>query len=171
SVDAKKTEGVWTCKNAGACWGVAPAGVTMDDCPRDVQGKATPSGLDEQAVHHADVVVGGSAITAAFAVACMRCGWETDGRERYPEAHQLMIACDGGGAMGTARDSGSLRASHWPMTRASPAPCAIIPAARRSGIPSRIASSARSAATGRASPCGPGNGCWGVCVGPPQKPV
>jgi hypothetical protein len=40
------------------------------------------------------------AVTAAFAVACMRRWWTTDGRERYPDAHHIMIAGDGGGCTG-----------------------------------------------------------------------
>ena len=72
----------------------------MYDFPRDASGKATPYGLYDQVANHAYVVVGMSAVTAAFAVACIRRWWATYGRERYPDAHHLMIECDGGGCNG-----------------------------------------------------------------------
>ncbi len=50
--------------------------------------------------HHAYVVLGISAVTAAFAAACLRRWWATYGRERSPEAPHLMIECDGGGCPG-----------------------------------------------------------------------
>jgi len=136
----------------------------MYDFPSDATGKATPYGLYDQVANHAYVVVGMSAVTAAFAVAGIRRWWATYGRERYPDAHHIMIECDGAGAMGTARDSGSTSFSNSPMTRASPSRCAIIPVERRSGIPSSIGSSARSAATGLATHCGPCDGFSGLCV-------
>jgi hypothetical protein len=100
SVDAKKTELVGHFKNAGECWCVVPEEVTMSDFPSDATGQATPYGMDDPVAHHADVVVGMRAVTAAFAVAGMRRWWATYGRERYPDARHLMIACDGGGGHG-----------------------------------------------------------------------
>ena len=100
SVDAKKTELVGNFTNAGACWGVVPEEGNMDDFPSAATGKATPYGMDDQVANHADVVVGTSAVTAACAVACIRRWWATYGRERSPDSHHLMIACDGGGCHG-----------------------------------------------------------------------
>lgn len=100
SIDAKKTELIGNFKNAGACWGIVPEEVNMYDFPSDATGKATPYGLYDQVANHAYVVVGMSAVTAAFAAACLRRWWATYGRERYPEAHHLMIECDGGGCNG-----------------------------------------------------------------------
>ncbi len=100
SVDAKKTAWVGNFNNAGACWGVVPAEGNMDDFPSEATGKATPYGLYDQVANHASVVVGISAVTAAFAAACLRRWWATYGRERYPEAHHLMIEGDGGGCHG-----------------------------------------------------------------------
>jgi hypothetical protein len=100
SVDAKKTELVGNFKNAGACWGVVPEEVNMYDFPSDAEGKVTPYGIYDQVVNHAYVVIGISASTAAFAVACIRRWWETYGRQRYPDSHHIMIECDGGGCNG-----------------------------------------------------------------------
>jgi Rhodopirellula transposase DDE domain len=100
SVDAKKTELVGNFKNAGECWCVVPEEVNMYDFPSDATGKATPYGMDDQVANHAYVVVGMSAVTAAFAVACIRRWWATYGRERYPDSHHIMIECDGGGCNG-----------------------------------------------------------------------
>ncbi len=80
SVDAKKTELVGNFKNAGECWCVVPEEVNMYDFPSDATGKATPYGLYDQVANHAYVVVGMSAVTAAFAVACIRRWWTTYGR-------------------------------------------------------------------------------------------
>ena len=99
-VDAKQTELVGNFQNAGECWCVVPEEGNMDDVPSDAPGQATPYGLDDQGAHHADVVVGMSAVTAACAVACMRRWWATYGRERYPDSHPIMIACEGGGCHG-----------------------------------------------------------------------
>lgn len=99
-VDAKQTALVGNFQNAGECWCVVPEEGNMDDFPSDATGKATPYGLDDQVAHHAYVVVGMSAVTAACAVACIRRWWATYGRERYPDSHPIMIACDGGGCHG-----------------------------------------------------------------------
>jgi hypothetical protein len=99
-VDAKQTELVGNVKNAGECWCVVPEEVNLDDFPSDATGKATPYGLYDQGAHHADVVVGMSAVTAALAVAGRRRWWTTYGRERSPDAHHIMIEGDGGGCHG-----------------------------------------------------------------------
>jgi hypothetical protein len=100
SVDAKKTELVGNFKNAGECWCVVPEEVNMYDFPSDAEGKAIPYGIYDQVANHAYVVIGISASTAAFAVACIRRWWETYGRQRYPDSRHLMIECDGGGCNG-----------------------------------------------------------------------
>ena len=100
SVDAKKTELVGNFKNSGESWCLAPEAVNTYDFPSEAEGKATPYGIYDQAANHALVVVGISAITAAFAVACIRRWWETYGQERYPNSTHLLIECDAGGCNG-----------------------------------------------------------------------
>jgi len=100
SVDAKKTELIGDFKNPGKCWCIDAEEVNVYDFPSDAKGKATPYGIYDQFANHAYVLVGISAITAAFAVACIRRWWETYGRERYPDSKHIMIECDGGGCNG-----------------------------------------------------------------------
>lgn len=53
SIDAKQTERIGHCKNAGACWGIVPAAGNMYAFPSDAPGQATPYGLYDQVAHHA----------------------------------------------------------------------------------------------------------------------
>jgi len=100
SVDAKKGELIGNFKNAGKAWCVAAEEVNTYDFPSDSDGKATPYGIYDQAANHAFVMLGVSAVTAAFAVASIRRWWQTFGRPRYADAKHLLIECDGGGCNG-----------------------------------------------------------------------
>lgn len=98
SVDAKKKESVGNFKNPGRTWRQAPLEVLATDFPSDALGKAIPYGIYDSARNQGFVVVGTSHETAQFAVATIRRWWLRVGRVTYPQAKQLLIQADAGGA-------------------------------------------------------------------------
>lgn len=64
-------------------------------------GKVTPYGVFDLAANEGWVSVGIDHDTARFAVETVRRWWEEMGRERYPEATEVLITADGGGSNGT----------------------------------------------------------------------
>ena len=111
SVDSKKKELTRTCvtavgtgvgnfKNAGRTWRREARSVWVTDFPRDAAGKAIPYGLYDVARNRGFVGVGVSHETAEFAVNVIRRWWLTEGRAAYPDASELLIQADGGGANG-----------------------------------------------------------------------
>jgi hypothetical protein len=103
SVDTKKKELVGEYKNPGSDY--RPQG-----CPDEVKvhdfidkslGKAIPYGVYDIADNKGWVSVGVDHDTAEFAVNTIRNWYLSMGRERYPDAKQLMITADGGGSNGS----------------------------------------------------------------------
>lgn len=110
SVDAKKRELVGDFKNAGREWyprGEAPH-VRAYDFVDSKLGKVFPYGVYDVRANEGGVSVGVTHDTAAFAVASIRTWWLEMGKERYPQAKELLIVADGGG-------SNSSRARLWKL--------------------------------------------------------
>ena len=103
SVDTKKKELIGNFKNNGKEW--KPEGdydhVNVYDFPADADGKAVPYGVYDVKRNEGWVNVGIDHDTAEFAVESIRRWWKFMGRERYPDAHRLMITADGGGSNGS----------------------------------------------------------------------
>lgn len=99
SVDAKKKENIGNFKNPGAEY-------RRKNEPRLVNDHdfcschAVPYGVYDIAANEGFVNVGISADTAEFAVESISNWWYLMGKERYPEAKEVMITCDGGGSNG-----------------------------------------------------------------------
>ncbi len=102
SIDTKKKELVGAFKNAGREWHPEgkPPRVNTHDFPSMADGKAIPYGVYDIADDSAMVSVGIDRDTAQFSVAAIRAWWEQFGRERYPEARELVITADCGGSNG-----------------------------------------------------------------------
>lgn len=100
SVDCKKKELIGNFKNAGRTWRRSARSVLATDFPSDADGKAVPYGVYDVARNRGLVGVGVSHETAAFAVNVIRRWWQTEGRVAYPEATELLIQADSGGANG-----------------------------------------------------------------------
>lgn len=100
SVDCKKKELIGNFKNPGRTWRLEARSVLATDFPSDADGKAIPYGVYEVARNRGFVGVGVSHETAAFAVNVIRCWWQTEGRAAYPDATELLIQADSGGANG-----------------------------------------------------------------------
>jgi hypothetical protein len=129
SVDTKKKELVGMYKNAGKTYRPKgnPEEVKVYDFVDEELGKANPYGVYDIGSNLGFVSVGTDHDTAVFAVDTIRRWWNTMGKERYPEASELMITADGGGSNGSrvrlwklelqkfANEIGfSVRVSHFP---------------------------------------------------------
>jgi len=104
SVDCKKKELVGQYKNSGREYRPAgdPEPVAVHDFIGEA-GKAIPYGVYDLGANTGWVSVGTDHETAAFAVNTLRSWWNIHGRHLYPDAHQLLITADCGGANGHRR--------------------------------------------------------------------
>ncbi len=102
SVDTKKKELVGAYKNAGQEWlpSGEPVKVKVHDFIDKELGRANPYGVYDIGADEAWVSVGTDHDTSAFAVQTIRRWWFSMGKERYPDAKQLVITADGGGSNG-----------------------------------------------------------------------
>ncbi len=100
SVDAKKKELIGDFKNGGREWRAAtiPVEVNAKDFPDLAEGIAIPYGVYDRTFNEGWISVGIDHDTAELAVDTIRHWWNEMGRERYPEAAQLLICADGGGS-------------------------------------------------------------------------
>ena len=100
SVDAKKKENIGNFKNPGQEYRKKgnPRLVYDHDFTKE---HAIPYGVFDIAANEGFVNVGVSADTAEFAVESISNWWHLMGRERYPDAKEIMITCDGGGSNGS----------------------------------------------------------------------
>lgn len=101
SVDTKKKELVGNFATRGREWepSKTPVEVKSHDFPT-ADGKAVPYGVYDVASNEGFVSVGITADTAEFSVATIRTWWNRLGRERYPDAQEILVTADCGGSNG-----------------------------------------------------------------------
>jgi transposase len=103
SVDTKKKELIGQYKNGGKEF--RPKGeaeeVNVYDFVDKELGRANPYGVYDITNNLGWVSVGTDHDTASFAVATIRRWWFEMGKERYPNAQELLITADGGGSNGS----------------------------------------------------------------------
>ena len=102
SVDTKKKEVVGQYKNVGKALRPkgSPEKVKVHDFMGEL-GRASPYGVYDIERNEGWVSVGVSADTSEFAVESIRRWWNEMGRNRYPDATELMITADCGGSNGS----------------------------------------------------------------------
>jgi hypothetical protein len=100
SIDAKKKEMVGNFKNPGTAWQREPELVNDHDFRSDAQGMATPYGVYDVRANRGTVFVGTSSDTPDFAVDNLVGWWDSEGRQRYPGAAELLVLADSGGSNG-----------------------------------------------------------------------
>lgn len=105
SVDTKKKELVGNFKNAGQIWCQTAEEVDTHDFPHDAIGRAVPYGIYDLRYNRGTVYIGQSADTPTFAVDNLAHWCQTELRERYPQATQILIEADSGGS-NSARSRG-----------------------------------------------------------------
>lgn len=103
SVDTKKKELVGQYKNSGKTYRPKgkPEKVKVYDFVDEELGRASPYGVYDIANNAGWVSVGTDHDTSSFAVDTIRQWWHSMGKEKYPEATELMITADGGGSNGS----------------------------------------------------------------------
>lgn len=100
SVDTKKKELVGRFKNGGTAWSQRSIEVKDHDFLSEALGKAVPYGIYDLQANRGTVIVGTSRETPEFAVDAIERWWLEEGRKRYPEATELALLADCGGANG-----------------------------------------------------------------------
>ena len=102
SVDTKKKEMVGEYDNGGLEWQLSgePIEVNTYDFPDPKTPKAVPYGIFDVTNNEGWVSVGDSGDTSEFAVNAIRTWWNTMGRQRFPEAVEILVCADGGGSNG-----------------------------------------------------------------------
>jgi hypothetical protein len=107
SVDTKKKENVGDFKNSGREWRPRgwPQEVQVHDFPDPKVNKAIPYGVYDLTRNEGWVSVGIDHDTARFAVASIRRWWEKMGRQRYPQARELLITACSATSHGTGEDA------------------------------------------------------------------
>jgi Rhodopirellula transposase DDE domain len=102
SVDTKKKELVGNYKNAGSDYRPQgnPQRVKVHDFQDKAKGKVVPYGVYDLTDNSGWVSIGITHDTAEFAAQSIRCWLAKMGRERYPNASELMITADCGGSNG-----------------------------------------------------------------------
>ena len=103
SVDTKKKELVGDFKNGGREWRPQgqPEEVRVHDFLDKKLGKAIPYGVYDLTNNQGWVSVGIDHDTAQFATAAIGRWWQKMGRQRHPQATELLIMADGGGSNGS----------------------------------------------------------------------
>lgn len=103
SVDTKKKELIGNFRNAGSDYRSKGTSdnVRVHDFEDKELGKAVPYGVYDVGSNSAWVSVGINNDTAQFAVNSVRRWWYEMGKERYPNANEIMITADGGGSNGS----------------------------------------------------------------------
>jgi hypothetical protein len=100
SIDTKKKELIGNFKNDGSTW-CKEARRTLDhDFPSLADGRLIPFGVFDLKENRGHVYCGTSRETGEFAGDALLTWWQESGQETYPEAQELLILCDCGGANG-----------------------------------------------------------------------
>lgn len=100
SVDTKKRELVGLFKNGGRAWNREPTLVKDHDFRSTSNGVAIPYGIYDLLANCGTMFVGVTYDTPNFAVNAVAKWWRSEGRQRYPEATELVILADAGGSNG-----------------------------------------------------------------------
>ncbi len=100
SVDTKKKELIGNFKNNGRAWKREAIRVNDHDYPSDADGRMVPFGIYDPQMDDGFVCVGNSGDTPAFALDTITRWWRQVGLQRYPQATDLLILADCGGANG-----------------------------------------------------------------------
>ena len=98
SIDSKKRELVGNFKNNGTAWRRTPDLVRDHDFRSEAKGIAIPYGVYDVCANRATVFVGTSHDTPDFAADNLVRWWESEGRERYAGAPELLVLADSGGS-------------------------------------------------------------------------
>jgi hypothetical protein len=97
SIDTRKKELLGDFYRAGTVYTQTQIEAHDHDFPSFAQGKAIPHGIYDLTHNLGFITLGNSHDTAEFACDSLRLWWQHQGQDLYPDAHTLLILCDGGG--------------------------------------------------------------------------
>jgi hypothetical protein len=98
SIDCKKKERLGNLYRDGRCYCTQPLKVYDHDYQHLGEGKVIPHGIYDLQANQGYVSVGASSETAEFVVDNLLWWWREYGIHQYPEANNLLLLCDAGGA-------------------------------------------------------------------------
>ena len=98
SLDCKKKERLGNLYRDGKCYCTQAVKVYDHDYAHLAQGKVIPHGIYDLKENKGYISIGASSETAAFAVDNLLWWWEQHGIHHYPDATNLLLLCDAGGA-------------------------------------------------------------------------
>lgn len=98
SIDCKKKERLGNLYRNGKCFCTKAVRVYDHDYEYLAEGKVVPHGIYDMQANRGYVSIGGSCETAAFIVDNLLWWWWEYGIHQYPDAKNILLLCDSGGA-------------------------------------------------------------------------
>jgi hypothetical protein len=98
SIDCKKKERLGNLYRDGKCYTQAPIKVYDHDYDYLSEGKVIPHGIYDLQANKGYISIGGSSETADFVIDNLRWWWTEYGIYLYPDANNILLLCDAGGA-------------------------------------------------------------------------
>ena len=127
SIDCKKKERLGNLYRDGKCYCTEAIKVYDHDYEHLSEGKVVPHGIYDVLANKGYISIGCSGETADFVIDNLTWWWEEHGIHMYPDAHNLILLCDAGGAnsyrhhifkyklLAFAKETGiSVAVSHYP---------------------------------------------------------
>ncbi len=98
SIDCKKKERLGNLYRGGKCYCSGPVKVYDHDYEHLSEGKIIPHGIYDLQANTGYVSIGGCSETADFVIDNLLWWWYQYGIHRYPDAKNILLLCDAGGA-------------------------------------------------------------------------
>lgn len=98
SIDCKKKEKLGNFYRDGRCYTQVPIKVYDHDYEYLAEGKIVPHGIYDLQANKGYISIGNSAETADFIIDNLRWWWTEYGIHLYPDAQNILLLCDAGGA-------------------------------------------------------------------------
>ena len=98
SIDCKKKERLGNLYRAGKCYCTEAVKVLDHDYEHLCEGKVIPHGIYDMQANKGYVTIGSSSETADFVVDNLLWWWLEYGIHQYPDAKNILLFCDAGGA-------------------------------------------------------------------------
>lgn len=98
SLDCKKKERLGNLYRNGKCYCTQSVKVFDHDYEHLSEGKVIPHGIYDVQANKGYISIGSSSETADFIIDNLRWWWENFGIHQYPDAKNILLLCDAGGA-------------------------------------------------------------------------
>jgi len=98
SIDCKKKERLGNLYRVGKCFCTKAVKVYDHDYEHLSEGKVIPHGIYDMQANKGYISIGGSSETADFVLDNLLWWWREHGINQYPDAENILLLCDAGGA-------------------------------------------------------------------------